>query len=336
MRIPEFTEDQIRLLETVYAGFVEAGEWPTTAYVDWKLDSEHGLDIDAVLATMPVGTVAASGGYGEHSTITPTIAALQSVEAASVDLERMVDLIRFAADRERVTRPGPRDPSRFEVASSEAPSIFRDGPTAEDLVRVLGLMRLDAVDSGSGGPDADGKWTVYFARRIRPYRGVQNIGEYLALRPDPPQRVWAAPPPTEPYVFVLMPFETDWSTNVKSTIGQVCDRLTGQFHGLHWERADDITEPGRITDQIISAIERADVVIADITDANPNVLFELGYADALEKRIIVLNQRVEDTPFDIKDWRQITYSASALPALAASLANFLAGALRVGGFDSAR
>jgi hypothetical protein len=62
-----------------------------------------------------------------------------------------------------------------------------------------------------------------------------------------------------------MPFETDWSANVKSTIGQVCDRLGGQFDDLRWERADDITETGRITDQIISAIERADVVIADIT-----------------------------------------------------------------------
>jgi nucleoside 2-deoxyribosyltransferase len=89
-----------------------------------------------------------------------------------------------------------------------------------------------------------------------------------------------------------MPFETEWSTNIKSAIGQVCDRLAERFEGLRWERADDITEPGRITDQIISAIERADVVIADITDANPNVLFELGYADALEKRIIVLNQRL--------------------------------------------
>jgi hypothetical protein len=336
MRIPKFTEDQIHLLEVVYAGFVEAAEWPTTAYVDWKLDSEHDLDIDVVLATMPVGTVVASGGYGEHSTITPAIVALQSVEAASVDLQHMVDLIRFAADRERSTRPGPRDPSRFEVASSEANSIFRDGLTADGLARVLGLMRLDVTNSGSGGPDDEGNWTIYFDRRVRPFRGVQNISEYLTVRPDPPQRVWAAPPPTEPYVFVLMPFETEWSTNVKSTIGQVCDRLAGRFDGLRWERADDITEPGRITDQIISAIERADVVIADITDANPNVLFELGYADALEKRIIVLNQRVEDTPFDIKDWRQIIYSASALLALAASLANFLDGALRVGGFASTR
>jgi Nucleoside 2-deoxyribosyltransferase len=332
MRIPEFSEDQIRLLETVYAGFIEAGDWPTTAFVDWKLDSEQGLDIDPVLATMPAGTVIASGGYGEQSTIKLTIAALHSVKAASADLQRMVDLIRFAADRERATQPGPRDASRIEVVSNEARSIFQDDPTADDLIRVLGLMRLDATNSGSGGPDAEGNWTIYLDRGVRPYRGVQNIAEYLALRPDPPQRTWAAPTAAEPYVFVLMPFETDWSANVKSTIGQVCDRLGGQFDDLRWERADDITETGRITDQIISAIERADVVIADITEANPNVLFELGYADALKKRIIVMNQRVEDTPFDIKDWRQIIYSASALPSLGEALANFLAGALRVEGF----
>ena len=173
---------------------------------------------------------------------------------------------------------------------------------------------------------------VSFDRKIRPYRGVRDIDDYLARRPDPPQRVWAAPPAIEPYVFILMPFETVWSTNVKDAIGQACGQVTNQFAGLRWERADGITEPGRITDQIISAIERADVLVADITDSNPNVLFELGYADALNKPIIVLNQQIAETPFDIKDWRQIAYSADNVRQLSKSLSGFLAGTLRTLGF----
>jgi hypothetical protein len=171
-----------------------------------------------------------------------------------------------------------------------------------------------------------------FNRNIRRYRNVTDIDEYIARRPDTTRPVWAPPPAVEPYVFVLMPFEESWSANVRDEIDQACKQTALQVAALKWERADDINRPGRITDQIMSAIERADVLVADITGTNANVLFELGYADALKKPIIVLNQHVEQTPFDIKDWRQIIYSTNDLARLRASLADFLAGSLRAGGF----
>jgi hypothetical protein len=81
---------------------------------------------------------------------------------------------------------------------------------------------------------------------------------------------------------------------------------------LRWQRADDIAEPGRITDQIIEALIAADLVVADVTGSNPNVLFELGYADAMRKPIVCLNQDVTASPFDIRDWRQVPYETGAL------------------------
>lgn len=130
-----------------------------------------------------------------------------------------------------------------------------------------------------------------------------------------------------------MPFGEPWSTNVKDAIGQACSIVSGRFTGLRAERADDITKPGRITDQIVSAIERADILVADITGSNPNVRFELGYGDALDKPIIVLNQDVEETPFDVKDWRQIVYSAGHLTQLRETLSAFLTGSLLKLGFS---
>ncbi len=114
------------------------------------------------------------------------------------------------------------------------------------------------------------------------------------------------------YVFILMPFAASWSQNIKDLIDQACRQLREEYEDLSWDRADDLTDTGRITDQIISAIERADLIIADATGSNPNVMYELGYADALRRPIVVLKQEAGETPFDIHDWRQIRYSPDDL------------------------
>jgi hypothetical protein len=56
-------------------------------------------------------------------------------------------------------------------------------------------------------------------------------------------------------------------------------------------------------------------------------MFELGYGDALRKQIIVLNELVDDTPFDMRDWRQILYSSNDLGRMRTTLVDFLTGTL---------
>ena len=45
-------------------------------------------------------------------------------------------------------------------------------------------------------------------------------------------------------------------------------------------------------------IRQSDVIVADISARNPNVLYEVGFAHALGKRVILLSQAGEDLPFD--------------------------------------
>jgi nucleoside 2-deoxyribosyltransferase len=52
------------------------------------------------------------------------------------------------------------------------------------------------------------------------------------------------------------------------------------------------------------------VVIADVTHMNPNVMWELGYADGLGKTIVILNQDPVSSPFDMVDRRQVAYRSS--------------------------
>jgi nucleoside 2-deoxyribosyltransferase len=58
----------------------------------------------------------------------------------------------------------------------------------------------------------------------------------------------------------------------------------------------------------MNAINNADVLIAEVSDQNPNVMFELGYAYAFGKVVILMTQDVSKSPFDILGDRQLIYA----------------------------
>ena len=68
-----------------------------------------------------------------------------------------------------------------------------------------------------------------------------------------------------------------------------------------WDLADD-----HIMDKVIEVIDRADIIFADITDSNPNVMYELGICHSLGKPTIIVREDDPDnklTPFDISAYR---------------------------------
>ncbi len=73
------------------------------------------------------------------------------------------------------------------------------------------------------------------------------------------------------------------------------------------KRSDDISEPGLITDQVISWAIDADLVIADLTGHNPNAFYELAIRHMAEGRTIHMVEKGGGLPFDIKDYRAIVY-----------------------------
>jgi hypothetical protein len=59
--------------------------------------------------------------------------------------------------------------------------------------------------------------------------------------------------------------------------------------------------------EIWSAICKARLVIADCTGRNPNVFYEIGVAHTMGIPVILLTQRMEDVPFDLRHIRFIKY-----------------------------
>jgi hypothetical protein len=73
-------------------------------------------------------------------------------------------------------------------------------------------------------------------------------------------------------------------------------------------RGDEIDEPGMITSQVLRAVQDAHLVVADLTEHNPNVLYELAVRHAIEKPIIhVIEPRLSKIPFDIGGFRTIEF-----------------------------
>jgi hypothetical protein len=68
--------------------------------------------------------------------------------------------------------------------------------------------------------------------------------------------------------------------------------------------------PGVIFQDMQREIAQADILIAEITPVNPNVFYELGYAQALGKPTILLAQRGGTLPFDIRSYRVVFYDDS--------------------------
>jgi hypothetical protein len=103
-------------------------------------------------------------------------------------------------------------------------------------------------------------------------------------------------------VFVLMPFKADMLPVYEDHIKPTCASL-----GLTVRRADDFFTANRVVEDIWKAMVSARLIVADCTDRNPNVFYEIGLAHTIGKPTILLAQREEDIPFDLRHWRYISY-----------------------------
>lgn len=103
--------------------------------------------------------------------------------------------------------------------------------------------------------------------------------------------------------FILMPFTESlnavYDFLIKGALAEA---------GYQVKRADDIKSQSNILEDIVKGIIESDLIVADLTDSNANVYYELGIAHALQKKVVLITQEIEDLPFDLKSYRAIGYS----------------------------
>lgn len=105
--------------------------------------------------------------------------------------------------------------------------------------------------------------------------------------------------------FVIMPFSKERKEVYKFGIAPACQQA-----GYEAKRVDELVGHFNINRKIIEYLFRCDAVVAEITDKNPNVFYEMGVAHAIANKTIMIAQDADKLPFDIRNYRCIIYEQS--------------------------
>ena len=112
----------------------------------------------------------------------------------------------------------------------------------------------------------------------------------------------------KPICFVISPIGEPGS-EVRKRADQVLKHVlepAAERCGYEALRSDKISEPGQITNQVIQHILDDPMVIADLTDSNGNVFYELALRHAIRKPLVQLISEGEKIPFDVAGMRTIS------------------------------
>lgn len=111
----------------------------------------------------------------------------------------------------------------------------------------------------------------------------------------------------EDMCFIVMPFSIEslnivYEDFVKPVVTERCN--------LRSIRGDDVFGSNVIMEDITKSIQKARLIIADLTSRNPNVFYEVGIAHALNKQVLLMTQSIDDVPFDLRHRRALVYEYS--------------------------
>ena len=107
-------------------------------------------------------------------------------------------------------------------------------------------------------------------------------------------------------IFLVIPFTKEFE-DIHYAVRQAVD-----MSGHTLIRIDELFATGNITDQIHNEINKADLVIADISNQNPNVMYEVGFAQSAQKPILPISEQGQQIPFDIASIRVLIYDRKRL------------------------
>lgn len=226
-----------------------------------------GIERSSVAMTMH----GVNRGLDEREAFTAQIAGLLAFLMSSDLSERKQGSGYFASGDEFSFITG----SRNDGGTSQITIVEREPDRAQRLTALLKKILFDARFERSKSPDAETGPSL-------PDAGVRSDQKR--------------------HVFVAMPFSEDMEDVYEFGIREAVNEA-----GCLCERCDQDIFTGDILDRVRSRIASANVVVADLTGANPNVYLEVGYAWGKDVPTLLIARHGEELKFDVKGHKCVYY-----------------------------
>jgi hypothetical protein len=169
-----------------------------------------------------------------------------------------------------------------------AADIFEDLPDTRERIKITGLGQddLQALTKSKSKLTTDDALQQYA-------ESIVALAEKAALSRD---------------VFLIMSFEeADDLEDYQAAVIEVCKKA-----GFQAVRTD--SRPADSSHQIIDAIhdhiQTCGFVIADLTRERPNIYYEIGYAKALEKKLVLTSKKGTSVHFDLQGYNRVEWTGS--------------------------
>lgn len=108
---------------------------------------------------------------------------------------------------------------------------------------------------------------------------------------------------TDLFAFVILPSRPEFLDFYADVLQPVLESA-----GYEVQHGENVFDQQNALKEVVLNIHRANIIVADLTIPSANVLYELGIAQGLLKPTILVTQRVERVPFDLRSYRLLQYS----------------------------
>jgi hypothetical protein len=198
-------------------------------------------------------------------------------------------------------------------------------------MRDQGLLDLELLGEGSDQTIGQIKATDLWSK-IRVAFGGMSLSE-AAMLSRHAKGMAVAPvfgrpqaPGEKADVFVVMPFKPKLEKVYTEHIKKLGDKL-----GVVIRRANDSFAPKPFMDKVWDGINAARLIIADCTEKNPNVFYEIGMAHTVGKPVVLITRSQKDIPSDVQhiDYIEYVYDPEGVGVLLEKLSSVIRRELKL-------
>ena len=182
---------------------------------------------------------------------------------------------------------------------------YREPDAIHDEGTVLGFRPAEQSENQGLSPKA--AEYEFFEHSLRLEAVFKLVEATVSASPQAPSSTSTEPAKYRTgTAFIMM-----WMDSQHPELTDVADTVRSVFRsfGVRAIRADDIEHEGLITERVLNEIRTAEFLFADLTGMRPNVYYEIGYAHALGKRVILFRKSGTGLHFDLAGYNCPEYES---------------------------